>query len=277
MSDSINPARLLELVTKGKTLYTAMQSAANDGVTDKPMPELSPNYRIDVTSIETTVQTHGILLNLLKMNGTPIDGYMGVDAVSVDPEGYSVGEAAYSNCLHASGRALLCFWNFASWDRLNGKPGRLYWSDLMAAGCAHAMKAHSNLALLESIWRVHVINPDTLGVCKNIAAQLGEAKDQPFVLRPDSDHFFALLGTHHGKGPARMLTDYPRMFGYRTIEKATCFFVDKKLYISWSLQAAARKLPQGVSDSPLSRKQRRHLKKLTRSSSGGLAGSEPVA
>ena len=38
-----------------------------------------------------------------------------------------------------------------------------------------------------------------------------------------SDQFFRLLATDNGKGVARMLTDYPAMFGRKTISKALVY------------------------------------------------------
>ncbi|KAL6697433.1 hypothetical protein J3F84DRAFT_407087 [Trichoderma pleuroticola] len=117
-------------------------------------------------------------------------------------------EPPYQHYLHDEGKAILCMNNFARQDQLFGKPGRLFWSDLMAVYFSQTMTACGrDTNGLEAIWRINIVNQDTQNVimtyCKDKAVEFGTG----------DEGFYALLATDHGKGPARMLATYPRMFG----------------------------------------------------------------
>ncbi len=79
------------------------------------------------------------------------------------------------------------------------------------------------------------------------------------------DNFFALLGSDHGKGPARMLAAYPVMFGRRIIARARLFYRRNSLPdLCWFLEELARPEKVAAADNhssvdnrPKSRKERR--------------------
>ncbi|KAI1173537.1 hypothetical protein F4777DRAFT_580885 [Nemania sp. FL0916] len=74
---------------------------------------------------------------------------------------------------------------------------------------------------LEAIWRVS-ISKDTL-TAKIIDAVCGDDSWDPVDVPSADDLFFAFLGSDHGKGPARMLANFPEMFGHRFVHRLRLF------------------------------------------------------
>ncbi|KAK4066802.1 hypothetical protein Trihar35433_7229 [Trichoderma harzianum] len=144
------------------------------------------------------------LENILKGNGQPSDQYQLVQVKSLDSE-----TPAYYNHVHQDGRVILCMYNFASMD-LNKE--RMHWSDLMAVSASRVMNVNggSTMEQLEAIWRISIVNDETNGVIDAIDHRIhgdtGRMDEERFfeLTTEDGDEFFALLGTVHRKGPARM-------------------------------------------------------------------------
>ncbi|KAL7954522.1 hypothetical protein V8C34DRAFT_294134 [Trichoderma compactum] len=156
--------------------------------------------------------------------------------------------------------------NFAAQDQLFGKPGRLFWSDLMAVCFSQTMTAcDRDTNGLEAIWRINIVNQVCI-LCKDKAVEFG----------PGDEGFYALLATDHGKGPARMLATYPQMFGRRFMAKVKAFRYDGGLdpCICWILE----KLPPPTLQTstqpsgPLSKKQKRNLRRSQARSSRSSHG-----
>ncbi|KAL7948523.1 hypothetical protein V8C42DRAFT_342550 [Trichoderma barbatum] len=171
---SIAPEKLQELITKGNAIYDkAILDINRDGNAIEQLPDLAPNYQIQLDPIsDTAMQT----------------------------------EYKENNYIHDEGKVILCMYNFAVKDRLFGKPGRLFWSDLMATCYSQMMAAHDHDTKdLEVIWRINIVNLVTISVIESYCEE-----DKSVELGPGNDGFFALLATDHGRGPARMLATYPK-------------------------------------------------------------------
>jgi hypothetical protein len=72
---------------------------------------------------------------------------------------------------------------------------------------------------LKAIWRVLISNRNTQKLISTICQNNQDSVD----LRAGDDKFFALLATDHGKGPGRMLSTYPDIFGRRLISWVRVF------------------------------------------------------
>jgi hypothetical protein len=103
----------------------------------------------------------------------------------------------------------------------------------MARENARAGQHHPrrNLTNLTAICRMNVVNPTTVRLVAPLADQppaqppsLPSPQPEPAAgilsFRAGDPAFFALLGTANGKGAARMLAEYPRMFGWGVIARA---------------------------------------------------------
>ncbi|KAM0256595.1 hypothetical protein ACHAQJ_004882 [Trichoderma viride] len=149
-----------------------------------------------------TIRSSQRLIHLLRECDQPVDGYQYIQVDNVIAQ----GPAPYANYVHRNGRSILCMYNFADLDT-NGQ-NRMHWSDLMAISCARAMSANgqSDMTSIENIWRITIVNEETNSVIKAIdrrrSSNLAD-KERYIDLTDDDADFFSLVGTVHGKGPAR--------------------------------------------------------------------------
>ncbi|KAH6632246.1 hypothetical protein F5144DRAFT_548237 [Chaetomium tenue] len=119
----------------------------------------------------------------------------------------------YLNLVHKEGRAILCMINLVDRDTLSSDHG--HWSNLVAVSCApalDALEAASRAAPSATcrpltVCRLNIINPMTTAVVDKLAAERDPQPDEVLTLRLGNADFFSLLGTHNGKGIARMLDD----------------------------------------------------------------------
>ncbi|PNP58895.1 hypothetical protein THARTR1_01143 [Trichoderma harzianum] len=210
----MDPEKLQELIAKGKTLYDkAVFDINRDGNTFKQLPDLGPNYDINIDP-GSDISIHKDHEKSVSELGHPLTDYClavagNVPCSEVPP---------YQNYIHDKGKAILCMHNFAAQDRLFGKPGRLFWSDLMAACFSQTMTACGcDTNGLDAIWRLNIVNQDTQNVIETYC------KDEAVEFGTGDEGFYALLATDHGKDPARMLATYPQMFGRRFMAKVKVF------------------------------------------------------
>ncbi|KAH8893873.1 hypothetical protein GQ53DRAFT_821748 [Thozetella sp. PMI_491] len=263
-------SQYVSLVTKGRTLYGQLVRAIErSSDLDQRLPEIAPNY---YTTIEPPslacidVTTEDSLANA----NHPRDDYVFIEVhnSSFGTSGHS--QSMYQNYVHSGGKALLCMNNFANRDRFYRQPGQMFWSDLMAVCCSRVMMVHSsNMKHLQAIWRVKIDNQVTQNL---IAAICGEDDLAPVDIKAGEDNFFALLGTDHGKGPARMLATYPELFGRRCISQVRVFPRKGKLPdLCWFLEPVSLSQtvvpPPAAPDSPMSRKEKRKHRKAESKSS----------
>jgi hypothetical protein len=94
------------------------------------------------------------------------------------------------------------------------------------------------MQFLTSIWRTTIQNQETEGLIAKIRDQY-ESLNRIDVY-PTDKLFFVILGTDHRRGPARMLTTYPKMFGYKTIVAVSVLPTPPSL---WSFQSKPNLLP----------------------------------
>ncbi|KAJ5653007.1 hypothetical protein N7490_000010 [Penicillium lividum] len=79
-----------------------------------------------------------------------------------------------------------------------------------------AVQASANTKVLKYIFRVNVVNLDTRNVMNEA---MGGNWDEPGVFSPDSDEFWALLGTPNGNAQAWILINHKDSLGIKTISK----------------------------------------------------------
>lgn len=107
-----------------------------------------------------------------------------------------------------------------------------------------------------------IANNETLGIIERIRPRPGKrSTKEPVDLDAGTDGFFALLGSDNGRGAARMLVDYPQMFGRKTISSVRVFPGD----ICWFLDEVV--IPKPAAPDPSSapsRKERRRQNKSSR-------------
>lgn len=291
MNRQLTADEFLLLASKGRTLYQAMQQPVARILGDEGASLLGPlgpmpNYRIGLDPPKNLGHKNDTddLSSALREHGSPVRGYVLTKVSNEDRDGSTPAAESHwrslicQNYVHSDGKAILCMANFARTDKLWGKPDRVFWSDLRAASCARVMDKYpgGSMAALEHIWRINVINMDTLAVMDYIEGRLGAKGQASFDVAAGSDDFFALLATAHGSGPARMLAAYPNMFGCKTIERATVYMPEdeKECRLCWTLQGAGGDAPEQATSGPstMSRRQARRAKKLARSVGGPSRG-----
>lgn len=125
----------------------------------------------------------------------------------------------YINLVATSGRFIFCQENFAAQDPLSRTPGRFFWTEYMANAYQRVMIDHGGSPTsLEQVWRVSIANDFTRGAMTAIYIKHEVGTKRAFAeLRTDDPGFFVLLGSDNGKGVARMLGDYPQLFGQRVV------------------------------------------------------------
>ncbi|KKP02013.1 hypothetical protein THAR02_05893 [Trichoderma harzianum] len=257
----MSPEQMNTLAAKGRAIFQELEQAIDErGQIYTPFPEIAPRYN---TSINPPYmpQVGEKLENILKGNGQPSDQYQLVQVKSLDSE-----TPAYYNHVHQDGRVILCMYNFASMD-LNKE--RMHWSDLMAVSASRVMNVNggSTMEQLEAIWRISIVNDETNGVIDaidhRIHGDIGRMDEERFfeLTTEDGDEFFALLGTVHRKGPARMLAAFPKYFGGKKMVRVRVY-PDGSPNLCWFLEKQKPK-----HDGPLSRKAKRAQKKEMRKSS----------
>lgn len=90
------------------------------------------------------------------------------------------------------------------------------------------------MANLETIWRVSISNEDTKRLIARIMGT-SQKSSRCVELTVDDDLFFALLATDNGRGLARMLGDYPEMFGRKALISAKVWQLTSMPDICWLL------------------------------------------
>ncbi|KAL7904865.1 hypothetical protein GGI35DRAFT_484081 [Trichoderma velutinum] len=259
----MSPEQLKSLAAKGRTIFQELEQAINErGQIYTPFPEIAPRY---TTAINPPYmpQIGDTLEDILDRNGQPKDRYQLVQVKTLDSLA-----PAYYNYVHQDGRVILCMYTFASMD-LNKE--RMHWSDLMAVSASRAMSVNggSTMEQLEAIWRVSIVNDETNGVIdaidRRIYGENGQKDETRFfeLTTEDGDELFALLGTVHRKGPARMLAAYPKFFGEKKMVRVRVYPQDSP-NLCWFLETQKQKPKH---DGPLSRKAMRMQKKEMRKSS----------
>lgn len=142
------------------------------------------------------------------------------------------------NYVHSDGKAILCMFNYGEYDVNRPGPHGMFWSDVMAASCEEVVpRSGGSMATIETVWRLIIANDEAKTLIHEIQTSRPQAGQNPVDLFPGDDHFFALLATNNGKGVARMLTAYPRYFGYKVISGARVF---QGNHIYWMLKASER-------------------------------------
>lgn len=269
-------AVLRRLTIKGQEIYSELLNAiATNGRRYIPFLELAPRYitNIDVSTIPAGYNGREIC-HMLEEAGQPKDRYQYIGVNNVDQD----GPTPYYNYVHRDGKSLLCFYNFAELDT-NGNE-RMHWSDLMAVCCSRIMSVNgrSDMANIEWIWRISIVNEETKSVIDAIDQRRSPnlmARNRVVDLTSEDDDFFSLLGTVHGKGPARMLAAYPLFFGGKIMKRVRIYPASSARanpHICWFLEMGPVQPPEPPQiTSPLSRKARRHEKKKSRSSQSSLA------
>lgn len=286
-----------KLAAKGHRLYDAISEAiTNQRSQPRALPSLHEKYKINIDleraddkfrdkspqprTDNNDASYEGYSAHIRKIfseNDTPTEGYANM---KIKCEGCDKGPA-YINSIHKSGQALLCIANFSSYDplRTNNLPGQMWWSDLIAIAIEMTMaETNGDPTTLQKIWRVNVINEKTncmIDQARNDPST--DTKKECFVLTPDSEYFFALLGTDNGAGIARMLATYPHMFGGKTISKVQVYD-QGTVYMCWYLQVFEMKEPTPPPPPPesttLSRKERRHKNRSSRRSASGTTNND---
>lgn len=73
----------------------------------------------------------------------------------------------------------------------------------------------------------------------------------------EDEQFFALFATEHGKGPARMLSSYPELFGHKAICGVGIFCRGGHPDLCWILEERDKPISpvHVLPSSPLSKKQ----------------------
>ncbi|KAM0254296.1 hypothetical protein ACHAQJ_006937 [Trichoderma viride] len=257
----MSPEQLNTLAAKGRAIFQELEQAIDErGQIYTPFPEIAPRY---ITSIDPPYMPRLApdLEEILDRNGQPLDRYHLVQVKTLDSS-----PPAYYNYVHQDGRVILCMYNFAAMD-LNKE--RMHWSDLMAVSASRVMNVNGGSAMeqLEAIWRVSIVNDETNGVIDAIDHRIhgknGRMDKERFfeLTTEDGDDFFALLGTVHRKGPARMLVAYPKYFGGKKMVRVRVY-PDSCPNLCWFLEKQKPK-----HDGPLSREAMRAQKKEMRKSS----------
>lgn len=129
----------------------------------------------------------------------------------------------------------------------------------MAVMISNAVRNHNGCpANLERIWRVMIDNKDTTNLIRDIATRNNLRTADTLELDSSSDDFAALLATDNGRGVARLLADYPTLFGRKMIRSAKILYVETGMpAICFKLQAVPI-----VENKTLSRKEGRKMRKL---------------
>ncbi|KAH6622543.1 hypothetical protein F5144DRAFT_655860 [Chaetomium tenue] len=261
----------VSLEAKGKAVYSEMMAGARENLYTAP-PEISKppwSYNTDLYDADP-VPLGANQQQFLEEAGLPLEGYHGVYVFNVSFEGDRVGP--YLNYVHRGGSAVLCWVNLAKDDAMG--ENRLHWSDIMAASCFRTMAAmnagggHNSaprcgMTALLAIVRFNVVNRVTTAVVVKVHSQRPRATPGPLTLRPGEADFFALLGTENGKGVARMLGAYPRMFDQKIIASTRIDPIDPPS-ICWVLEKLEEEpaVPaEAVSPRPMSHKEARKAKK----------------
>ncbi|KAL6691065.1 hypothetical protein J3F84DRAFT_352706 [Trichoderma pleuroticola] len=206
------------LVTKWKAIHTnAILNVNLNGDTIKQPPKIAPSYDIEL-ELHPITSTDNRYITSIDNLGHPVDDYA-LAVVTNTGKASADGNPPYQNYIHTKGKAILCMSNFAEYDQLFGKSDRLYWSDLMAACFSNAMAEYNgDLKGLAAIWRIKIVNQ----VTKQLIQTICKGLDMEFG--PKNDEFYALLATDHDKGPARMLSTYPHIFGRRFMTRIPWYF-----------------------------------------------------
>ncbi|KAH7014755.1 hypothetical protein EDB80DRAFT_678730 [Ilyonectria destructans] len=186
------------LVSKGKELYAQMAREIHQrGDRVQPLPTIAPNYILTLDP-PSEISIDAGMIRAIEDAGLPTNDY--VFALASNPGNQ---QHPYQSYVHIHGRAILCTCNYSDRDLFWKQPGQIFWTDLMAVTFHRVTTAYGgDTKGLETIWRLSIDN------------------DAVVDLQAGDDGFFALLGTDHGKGLARMLADYPEMFGRRIIASA---------------------------------------------------------
>ncbi|KAK4094094.1 hypothetical protein Purlil1_1585 [Purpureocillium lilacinum] len=269
-SDVASEAVMQQLAAKGRDLYQALEEAvAQRGETWVALPEIAPYYNTAIDNPDMPTVDDPVRL-ILDESGSPTEDYVLLQIHNVG-EDWKKNGPPYLNYVHAQGKAILCMSNFGDQDLLRGRPGHMFWSDLMAVGCSRVVTSHGgDLKSLEKIWRITIKNPLTRAVVNHAVVRTKFSLDglqNSLEFAAGSDHFFALLATDNGKGVARMLAAFPEMFGRKTIDRVVIYPQKGSPHICWSLKEAAIKPSEPAPEiSAPSRKQRRHMKKASLSS-----------
>ncbi|KAK2612590.1 hypothetical protein QQS21_001361 [Conoideocrella luteorostrata] len=255
------------LVARGKAKYDHLvTSVQRNGYNFKSLPNIIPRYhtRMELPSSPSISERE---VEALHDTGYLNDEFV---LIFVCNSGATDAVPPYQNYIDASGKSMLCCYNYAEKDRFNGQSEQIFWSDLMAV-CYHTvMRQHGQSTKnLETVWRISIKNEITKGVIKRFVSKPRSVKY--FELGTE---FFALLGTVNGSGVARMLATYPQMFGRRIIARVGVFRHNAdQSALCWHLEPAPEPVPKiaPVLPSSPSRKQlRRHKKSLSK----GLASED---
>ncbi|KAK3939972.1 hypothetical protein QBC46DRAFT_436245 [Diplogelasinospora grovesii] len=269
----ISAADFEELVTKGRELYAQLlDSIQARGYTHVQPPRIAPRYVAELGQPKTLDIPLFRDKEVKYKAGQPRDEYIQVQVENGGPSRHSDGSKPYEHYIHKDGRAILSTLMSKGEDRYFYTGQRMYWSDLMAVSVSRVMAAHGgNAKALETIWMVKILNNTTTGaVLEELERRRRERGPIWWELCADDDGFFALLGTDHGKGSARMLATYPKMFGRKTISRVGVF----KKNLCWFVEEAAVPEPRAAAPevpSKLSRKERRKKKKSLSQASEGQA------
>lgn len=253
----MNETQFAQFVRKGRSLHDEMlNSIQQRGHTYVPLPEIAPRYQTELDP-PAMPALGDVQTKMLEHENQPVTGYSLVLVRNTQPLPYV--EAPYQNYIHREGRAVLCMSNYAANDRYWGTSERVYWPDLMAVSISRLMAVHKGTPkALQTIWRIAIDkNSQNRDVLERVLRLYGTE------ICAGNDGFFALLGTDHGKGPARMLATYPEMFGRKIISKARITQAD----ICWFLEEIPVPEPsETASNDPStpSRKERRKEMKKKR-------------
>ncbi|GAB1316350.1 hypothetical protein MFIFM68171_06560 [Madurella fahalii] len=275
--DNVAPltaSEMSDLVVTGRALYAQfLRNLERCSNQYQMLPELAPYYDVSLDPPHAPVIGPRIEKALAE-DGHLGDDYVFAEVVNINLPGRSEANGRpYQNYVDANGKALLCISNFADRDRLFGRQERIFWSDLMALCCAKVMATHGgNMRGLQSIWRLTIANEFTQRVIKTICGD----RMIPIEFDTGNTQFLALLTTIHGKGPGRMLSTYPDIFGRRLMSRVRVLPPDKEMSLPdlcWileevpELERLVAQPPPPDLDSPMSRKERRkHKRLLSRSS-----------
>ncbi|CAF9943085.1 MAG: hypothetical protein ALECFALPRED_010556 [Alectoria fallacina] len=268
-----NPSsQYVQAEAKGRVLFQRLEERLNDpNAHDRVQANVEINYELE--SWEGIADLGSAALEHASFNeNIDIEGWT---FVNVKSNGYQ--DPAYSNFLSAPQGSILCTNNDKLRDYI--APGsRLEWSDIIfQVYQMEAVKKYQALRGLRTIWRYHIINPDTRRILGE-ARTHGSPEDQglPFIeYRPgrttNDSGFFALLGCPNGSGIVRMLTDHCSALGNRTVESVrvlnssaitsppTMYFVLADVATT-TLAKSSKRSAAG---------QRRHAKRQTKSDPGG--------
>ncbi|KAH7161953.1 hypothetical protein B0J13DRAFT_632691 [Dactylonectria estremocensis] len=206
-----------ELVPKGRGLHAQMlREIHRRGYMVRHLPLIAPHYTITLDP-PTEAAINSGQQQALADAGLPTSDYVYAEARNPG----SGQQAMYQNCVHSQGQVIQCMNNYADRDRFYREPEQIYWTDLMAVAFHRVTAAYGGDAKgLQAIWRLNIENNTTKRIIETIC---GPHPMIPVDLQAGDDGFFALLGSDHGKGPARMLAAYPEMFGCRIIASVPVF------------------------------------------------------